>query len=226
MQKINFSITDEVVSLGVKVLTVQISGVKNTTSIPEFNEYLQKELDQRKNSWQNKNYKEDSILQGFQDLHSKVDRSNRDYPASPEVLLKLFLERDRFPRINTIVDIYNLISLKTQLALGAHDVSKIKGNVTLRLIKGDESFVPLGKQEVTQVPAGEYSYVDDENNIICRMEVLQVEPTKITLDTKDIFLIVQGNAKTENVYIENAANEVVELIKKFCGGESVFLNHL
>lgn len=96
----------------------------------------------------------------------------------------------------------------------------------MRLTKGNESFIPLGKQEATQVPAGEYSYVDDENNIICRMEVLQVEPTKITLDTKDIFLIVQGNAKIENAYIENAANEIMELIKKFCGGEAILLNHL
>ena len=154
-----------------------------------------------------KSYKEDLILHGFRTLHEKVKRSNRKFPASPEELVRIFTETGRFPRINLLVDIYNFISLKTKLALGAHDMNNIKGNVTLRLTAGDEKFYPLGSNALTPVPPGEYSYIDDENNIICRMEVLQVEPTKITTDTTDVFLIVQGNENTGNNYIESGANK-------------------
>lgn len=173
-----------------------------------------------------KDFKNDPILQGFRDLHTKVGRSNRKYPASPEALLALFLETGRFPRINTLVDIYNLVSIKTRLALGAHDIENIRGNVTLKLTKGNETFIPLGSSLPIEVPAGEYSYIDDGKNIICRMEVLQVEQTKITLDSKNVFLIIQGNANTINGYIEAGAREVLDLIRKYCNGEYTFLSSL
>lgn len=226
MRKIKFNVTDQVLDLGVKILTAQISGLKNSKSNPDFENYLKSELEAIKKQWNNKQFKDDPVLQGFRELHTKVGRSNRDYPASPEVLLRLFLERGRFPRINSVVDIYNLVSLKTRLALGAHDINNVKGDITLRLTNGDEKFLPLGKTELVSVPAGEYSYIDDGNNIICRLEVLQVEPTKITTDSENIFLIVQGNPNTDIDYVRNGANEVLNLLTQFCGGEFSFLNDL
>lgn len=226
MNKLIFKITDEVAKLGVRILTLSLSNLKNSKTNPEFEEYLKQELINIGNFWQGKNYKDDLVLRGFRDLHTKVGVSNKKSPASPEVLLGLFLQTGRFPKINTLVDIYNLISIKTRLALGAHDSDKIHGNVTLRLTEGSETFIPLGKTQSVPVTKEEYSYIDDSANIICRLEVLQVEPTKVTLDTKNVFLIVQGNLNTDNSYIESAAKEVADLITKFCGGKYRYLNKL
>lgn len=226
MRDIIFSVTQQVSDLGVSIQTVQIKELKNTKSTSELDTFLAKELKKIKSTWLNRSYKESQILQGFRDLHTKIGRSNRDYPSSPEVLLRLLIEKGRFPRINSIVDIYNLISLKTQLALGAHDIEHIHGNVTLRLTKGDETFFPLRKVKKVIVPAGEYAYCDDKNNIICRLEVLQVEPTKITLEVQNVFLIIQGNQYTQTSYIENATKELVELLIRFCGGKPKLLNTL
>ena len=175
MRDLSFHVTKEVSDLGVKIITARISGVHNTDSNSEFESIKTSILKDIKTQWEGKKYKDYSVLAGFRDLHTKVGRSNRDYVASPEGLRWLYLERNRFPHINLIVDIYNLISLKTGLALGAHDIDKVKGNITLRLTKGDEIFIPLGKKEPSPIFPGEYSYVDDDNNVICRMEVLQVE---------------------------------------------------
>ena len=224
MRDFTFTVSPEVLDLGVKVLTARITGVSNAESHPDFEAHKNVELETVKQKLEGKFYKEDQVLAGFRDLHTKVGRSNRDYVASPEVLRRLFLERGRFPHINTLVDIYNLVSLKTGLALGAHDIDHVHGNIMLRLTKGDEIFVPLGKTEPMQVFPGEYGYIDDANNIICRLEVLQVEPTKVTVESKDIFLIVEGNVNTEMEYVRQGAEEVCRLITKFCGGRYEFLN--
>lgn len=166
------------------------------------------------------------MLAGFRDLHTKVGRSNREYIASPEGLRWLFLERGRFPRINVLVDAYNLVSIKTGLALGAHDIDRVRGNITLRLTKGDETFIPLGKTEPVKVFPGEYGYIDDENNVICRLEVLQVEPTKVTTETTDVFVIIEGNTNTSVESVKGAAQEVCNLITQYCDGTSHFLNSL
>lgn len=223
MQDIHFIVTAEVLDLGVKIATARISGLNNTPENADFEQYKNTELEQIRQQWTGKSYKDDPILTGFRDLHSRVGRSNRDYVASPEALRKLFLEKGRFPHINTVVDIYNLVSLQSGLALGAHDMGKVQGNITLRLTNGTETFIPLGTNEPVKIFPGEYSYIDDGNNVICRMEVLQVEPTKVTLETQDIFLIIQGNTVTEDKYVQTVAEEVCRLITRFCGGTFTFL---
>jgi DNA/RNA-binding domain of Phe-tRNA-synthetase-like protein len=220
MRSLNFKITQEVTNIGVKGIMLRIIDIKNLKNSPEFDKYLENELKNIRQQWYEKDYKTDLILQGFRTLHEKVKRSNRKYPASPEELLRIFIETGRFPRINLLVDIYNLVSLKTRLALGAHDIDKVIGNITLRLTNGTENFHALGSKGLIVVPAGEYSYIDDGNNIICRMEVLQVEPTKITVNTTDVFLIVQGNSNTDQTYIKAGVDEVLNLINKYCGGSS------
>ena len=224
MRNLSFSVTREVLDLGVRIATARITGIQNSDLNSEFESFKNAELEKIKQAWTGRGYKEDAILAGFRDLHTKVGRSNRDYVASPEGLRRSFLERSRFPHINTIVDIYNLVSLRTGLALGAHDIDKVQGNITLKLTNGDEKFIPLGKTESAAVFPGEYGYIDDGNNVICRLEVLQVEPTKITLDAKDIFLIIEGNANTTPEYVKQAAREVCDLLIKYCGGSATFLN--
>ncbi len=223
MKPLSFTVSEDVLNLGVKIVTARISNLTNSEVNAEFEEYKNSELEKIKNEWASKKYKDDPILAGFRDLHTKVGRSNRDYVASPEGLRWLFLERGRFPHINTVVDIYNLVSLRTGLALGAHNIEAVNGSISLRLTKGDEVFIPLGKSEPVPIFSGEYAYVDDNNNIICRLEVLQVEPTKVTPSANDIFVIIQGNANTTDEYVRTAAEEVCSLITKYCGGDVLFL---
>jgi DNA/RNA-binding domain of Phe-tRNA-synthetase-like protein len=137
--------------------------------------------------------------------------------------LNFLISKRTIPRINLLVDIYNLISIKYGLALGAHDLSKIDGNVTLRLTRGDEIFFPLGQSDPKLIPKGDYSYIDDSNEIICHLEVRQVEKTKITLNTSDAFFIVQGNENTSDDYLNLATQDLINLIKENCGGKERFI---
>ena len=107
--------------------------------------------------------------------------------------------------------------MESKLALGAHDIDKITGNVSLKLTDGKELFIPLGQEEPKEVPANVYSYIDDNNEILCYLEVRQVNKTKVTNDSKDIFFIVQGNEKTDYNYVKNVAGELITVITYYCG---------
>lgn len=144
MQNLSFEVNQKVLDLGVKIQTLRISNLTNSKSDSNFVKYQNSELESLKKCWKNTSIEADSILQGFRDLHTKVGRSNRKFVSSPESLIWLLKEKDRFPQINTLVDIYNLISIKYKLALGAHDISKIKGNITLKITNSSEKFIPLG----------------------------------------------------------------------------------
>lgn len=223
MNNFYFKKDNSIEDLGLLSLTVEIRGVINNYA-PEFEVFKNNALNEIRAYWQGKNLNDDPILQGFRTLHEKVGRSNSKYVSSPESLLSLLLTRDRFPKINQIVDIYNLVSIKYKFALGAHDIDKIIGGVTLRLTDGTEKFTPLGKTETEIIFPGEYAYTNENNEVICRLEVLQCDQTKVTPETKKIFLIIQGNATTEAQYVGTARNEVCDLIKKYCGGQAKNLN--
>jgi DNA/RNA-binding domain of Phe-tRNA-synthetase-like protein len=129
-----------------------------------------------------------------------------------------FASRKSLPGINLIVDIYNYISLKSELAIGAHDVSAIEGDVHLRLTEGTEKFLPLGFSKTVSVKKGEYCYIDNSDEVICRLEVRQGEKTKVIETTTSCFYIVQGNPYTSSSSIISTARELIELTTRFCGG--------
>ena len=135
-------------------------------------------------------------------------------------LLKNLLKKQEFHKINPLVDLYNLISMDTKLALGAHDLDKIEGNITLRLTQGNENYIPLGSEEVK---AGIYSYIDDANDIICYSEIRQVDKTKVTNESKDIFFIVQGNKETSDKYVKDIAKELITVVTYYLGGTGEIL---
>ncbi len=170
------------------------------------------------NSWSDEAIASDPILAGFGELHERVDRGGRKNVASPEALLRTVLTHQTLPRVNVAVDLYNVVSLSSRLALGAHDVAQIDGTVNLRMTNGDELFVPLGRDKPRGIGPGEYGYIDDANDIICRMETRQVEKTKVTPTTTSCFYIVQGNANTSMEHIDKAVESLVALTQEYCGG--------
>ena len=78
--------------------------------------------------------------------------------------------------------------------------------------------MPLGSEEAKVVKAGIYSYIDDANDIICFSEIRQVDKTKVTNESVDIFFIVQGNKVTSNKYVEDVAKELITVVTYYLGG--------
>ena len=218
-----FGITDAAQSLGLKAVCFVIEGVHNQHTNPEFEKLKTHTLAQVSKDLSSEAIQTDPILNGFRALHDAIGRSNRKNVASPESLLKLVLQTGGLPQVNLLVDIYNLVSVKTRLSLGAHDLRAISGNVQLRLTDGSETFWPMGSDKPKIVSPGEYAYIDDAHNVLCRLEVRQCERTKISLDTTDGFFIVQGNPTTPADSLHEAANELLTLIKRFCGGRARLL---
>ncbi len=221
--ELKFDIAPEVLSLGLTGAYFTINNLRNQHTDSDFELLKSEMLDQILADLSCEGIEENPVLKGFRQLHESVGCPGKKHIASPENLLIMFLKQRKIPTINLVVDIYNLVSLETRLAIGAHDMARISGNVHLRLTDGTEGFWPIGYDKPQGVTAGQYAYVDDSNDIICRLEARQVEKTKVTLDTTSCFFIVQGNAATSREYIDRATHRLVSLIKQFCGGSEEML---
>lgn len=222
----NFYVKPEIHKLGIKVTGIVVKGLKNQKENIHFTTWKQTILKNLQKKYSKNFIKEDNIIQGFRQLHNRIGYSNKKFISSPESLINYFLKKGEIPSINLIVDIYNFVSLETNLSLGAHELEKIHGNVTFRITNGTEFFVPLGTTKKKQIKAGEYCYIDDSNEVICRLECRQSEKTKITLESENCLFIVQGNEYTSDEYILSAIDKLLHLIKKYCGGQAKILSEL
>ena len=58
-----------------------------------------------------------------------VGRSVKKNPPTVLALIRNIRHRGSFPNINSIIDIYNVESLHSLLAIGGHDLDKIAGQI-------------------------------------------------------------------------------------------------
>ena len=135
-----------------------------------------------------------------------------------ERLLGHALKRGDLPAINTLVDAYNLVSIRSLCSLGAHDLDTIALPVNLRLLTGRESFTPLGRSSPYSVTAGEFAYVDARDRVLCRLDLLQADFSKVTHNTRNAFLIIEATSGHRPELLQRASAYATTLITRHCGG--------
>ncbi len=144
----------------------------------------------------------------------------RSHPPSTQKLIDSAWKRGMLPAVNNLVDAYNLASLRTCCSLGAHDLDRLAAPVELRLFRGDESFRPLGSSEDAQVNAGEFGYVDAKNRVICRLDSLQADFSKVTADTTRALLIVESTTAHDAERLEKNFAATRALLDRFCSAKT------
>ena len=132
------------------------------------------------------------------------------------------------PYINSLVAIFNIVSMKYILPAGGDDLDAVKGDIRLTPARGSESYTPLGSPDRKETPnPGEIVLLDTGNDeVFCRAwcwkngDVSKIEPhtrrVAINVDALPPMAPDEGYA---------AALETLELVKRFCGG-SVALHRL
>ena len=134
------------------------------------------------------------ITQGYADLLKSVGRSIKKYPPTVPAFIRNIQRRGSMPHINSVIDIYNVESLHSLLAIGGHDLDKIDGHITFTVNKEAGGFLPISSTE-KQVAETDYVYRDPKG-IIAWLGVRDGENYKFDDGTKNAIFIIQGNANT------------------------------
>ena len=213
-----FKVENAVLDSGVKIIFAVMENIDNTSENAQWREYREKRLEELYVQYEGIDVHADPILEGFNILHDNVGVKRRKNIPASENLIKLLLKNQGMFYINKVVDIYNLVSLETKLALGAHNIDNVSGDVTLRFTDGTERYIPLGQGQPVPVAPHEYCYCDDDNEVLCRLEIRQVNKTRVDENTCNIFYIIQGNDATPDSLLNDAAERIITLTVKYCGG--------
>ena len=207
------TVSDQVSKLGIQVAYLLISEFDRSF----FTESLKNEIEHFYRDFSGAltqvEIKNDPHITGYRELHKQVGVTSKSLVASPESLIKILQKHNTLRPINYIVDTYNYIAVKNKVSIGAHDIALINGNVELKIVDGNERFIPLGDTAPQAVNAGEYCYVDGSNEIICRLDCRQCDKTKTSEYTKSCLFIIQGNKHIQVELLKNVAEEIVDIFK-------------
>ena len=134
------------------------------------------------------------ITQGYADMLQRVGRSIKKYPPTVPAFIRNIQRRGSMPHINSVIDIYNVESLHSFLAIGGHDLDKIDGQIAFTVNKEAGVFLPISSTE-KHVAETDYVYRDPKG-IIAWLGVRDGENYKFDDGTKNAIFIIQGNANT------------------------------
>jgi len=199
---------------------VPLRGIDNTAQNREIVELLRSAEEKIRADFEKAEVSEHPRIKCWRQAFSAFGAKPKKYHCSIEAMVKRITSEEVIPRINNLVNLYNYISLKYLVSVGGDDADKIDGNVSLALAKGNEPFQEMGSKETTHPHEGEAIFVDEKETLCRRWNWHQCEKTKITEHTKNVNLQIEGIAPVEKKEIEEAAQEMQELLKKYFNKET------
>ena len=132
------------------------------------------------------------------------------YRPSAEALMRRIVKGKDLYRINTLVDLINLISLKSGFSIGGFDMDKIKGNrLRLGIGQANEKFEAIGRGllNIEGLPV----YRDQIGGI--GTPTSDEERTKIGIDTVNLLMVINGYSGQTG--LQETAEYSVELLRKY-----------
>lgn len=152
--------------------------------------------------------------------YSAFGAKPKKYKSSVESLYRMVLKGVGLRQINTIVDVYNYISIKHMVPVGGDDISRVEGDITLRFAHGGEMFRPLNSEEVEHAKEDEVIYTDNVEVLCRRWNWRECDKTKMTEETKEAMLIVEGLPPVNREEVNRIVEELSSLVERFCSGET------
>lgn len=139
------------------------------------------------------------------------------YRSSIERLVKAVQQGRGLPRVNSLVDAYNAVSLAHLMPVGADDLDRLEGHLAFRYAREGDHFVALGDAEARADPPkpGEVVYADGPQVLCRRWNWYQDARSAIGLETRRAVLTVQSlDPETRP---EAASSDLARWLSEHCG---------
>ena len=180
--------------------------------------FLKKQLATVRKEWTFERLESDLRIFSWREAYRSFNAKPKKYKCSVENMYTMILNGSELHSINNVVDIYNAVSLKHCIPAGGDDIDKIDGDIFLTYAEGVERFIPLNGIEPVSPKPGEVIYRDSEDVLCRRWNWRECDKTKMTENTKNVCLVVEGLPPFKKEEVKQITAELAGEIKRFCGG--------
>lgn len=219
----NFALMELKIIIGEEILKVcpgfQLAAIDCKVKNNVFNEELWQEIDifikQFSSSYILSDIKNRPAIRSTREVYKKLGKDPNRYRPSGEALCRRILKGQGLYQIDTLVDLINLVSLKTGYSIGGFDADKIKGNLRLGIGRAEEPFEAIGRgmMNIEGLPV----YRDSIGGI--GNPSSDEERTKITSETVHLLMLINGYSGSDG--LKEATEYSIDLLKKYADADLI-----
>ena len=154
-------------------------------------------------------------IAGTRKAYKTFGKDPARYRVSSEALCRRAIRGLDLYRINTLVDLINVVSMRSGYSIGGFDADRIEGDMTLGVGTADDLFHGIGRGvlNIEGMPV----YRDNVGGV--GTPTSDEERTKITLDTTHLLITI--NAYAPEMPLDECLQWTVELLRKYAQATEV-----
>lgn len=190
--------------------------VTNSETSEELWKELNKEGERIKSLYPIETINKRLAIAATRTAYKKLGKEPNRYRPSAEALCRRVVKGMELYRINTLVDLINLISIRSGYSIGGFDLDKIAGNELIFGIgKHEEEFEAIGRGplNIEFLPV----YRDKVSGI--GTPTSDIERTKLTLSTKHLLMTI--NVYGEEMPIDDCIAYTTNLLEKYADAKNI-----
>jgi DNA/RNA-binding domain of Phe-tRNA-synthetase-like protein len=160
-------------------------------------------------------------IEGIKEWRQIFKTTGKDpnrYRPSVEALYRRIKKQNYIDSVQSAIDVNNFFSLQYQIPIGVYDVSKIHGNVTIRIGNPEEEYMGLNGRENSV----EKLIVSADDTGAFGSPFVDSDRTPVTTDTKAALQIVYLRPSLSINDSRNLTESLMKMFLQIHGGEGSF----
>ena len=202
---------------GLSARIIRIRGVEVRREHPELERFKAEIIERVRARWTLDQLREHPLFRAYRDFFWRVGVDPTKTRPAAEALVRRLLHGRPLPRINTLVDTYNLASVDTAVALAAFDEDGLVGELLMREAEAGEEFLGIGMERPAVLRGGEVVVADGEK-LVAIYPYRDADACKITKETGQVLMLICGVPNIGDEALDQAGRVAVEYVTRFCGG--------
>ena len=212
---------------GVSTGVLTIYDMVNDSNVEEITSLLRQEEARQKTALTGIELGSLPELSAWREIYRAFGSNPKDFRSSVESLLRRARAGGKpIPDINPLVNIYNYLSLKYHMPVGAEDLDKVTGDIALGFAIGTERGKALGSDAEVVCDPGEVIYKDDGGFLCRRWNWREADRTKIDNRTHNAIMVIEKVPAIPLDSFQEALTEAKRLMEQHLGGrcEIIIMN--
>lgn len=202
---------------GLEALLFDVEGLRVGAASEAMSAFIEGREAEYRRAYALETLKDEPRLRAYRDFFWRVGVDPTKTRPAAEALLRRVVQGKPFPRVNALVDAYNLASAETRIALAAFDRSALHGELRMRRSRPGETFLGIGMQAPVALTGVEV-VCEDEARLVAIYPHRDAEASKVNSDTRDVRFLVCGVPRIAEDALRAAAVVATKFVTRFCGG--------
>jgi DNA/RNA-binding domain of Phe-tRNA-synthetase-like protein len=204
--EISNSIKEACPHLALAIITCEVTNPETSTAL--WSE-LEDEIQRFRETYTLEDINKRSTIAATRSIYKSLGKDPNRYRPSAEALCRRIIRDIPIYKVSTLVDIINLVSIRSGFSIGGFDANLIQGDLKLDAGTASDDFEAIGrgKLNVEGLPL----YKDRVGGI--GTPTSDNERTKLSSDTMQLLVIINGYSGEKGLM--EAANHTIQLLEKY-----------